>query len=68
MESTRQLIGYEEAMRLTGLPRRTFFRRIATEAVPTHIDGRDRRRRLIDRADAERMVRAEPVERAKEAA
>lgn len=64
----RHLITYSEALELTGLSERTFFRRLASENIPVHMDGRDRRRRLIDRADVERLIKVELVERGSEAA
>ncbi len=53
---TRQLITYDDAMRLTGLSRRTFYRRLASELVPIYMDSRDRRRRFINRTDLTRLV------------
>lgn len=64
----RELIPYDEARKLSGLSARTFYRRLASEAIPVFIDGRDRRLRLIDRDDVERLVKVEPVERGSAAA
>ncbi len=54
---TRQLITYDDAMRLTGLSRRTFYRRLASEMMPIYMDSRDRRRRFINRTDLTRLVK-----------
>lgn len=63
-----QLIGYREVMALTNLPKRTLLDRIAREGITVYIDGRDRRRRLIDRRDVAKLTRVEEVERGEEAA
>lgn len=64
----RQLIGYQEAMVLTGLPKRTLLDRIDREGVTVYVDGRDRRRRLIDRRDIPKLIKVEVVERSAESA
>lgn len=64
----RQLIGYQEAMALTGLPKRTLLDRIDREGITVYVCGRDRRRRLIDRADVPKLTRIEVDERRGETA
>ncbi len=63
MEDRQQLIGYDEVLKLTGVCKGTLLDRIDRAGVTVYIDGRDRRRRLIDRADVERLTRIELVER-----
>lgn len=57
----RQLITYESAMKLANMPKRTFYRRLASGVIPVYIDPDDRRRRLLERRDVEKITR--PVER-----
>ncbi len=52
---TRQLIRYETAMQLAGMPKRTFYRRLARGLVPIFTDPDDRRRRYLDRRDVMRL-------------
>ena len=65
MES-QQMITYPEAMKLTGLPARTFYRRIASVKLPVYMDGKDRRKRLLDRRDVAKLIRVQEVERSTE--
>ncbi len=55
-----QLIGYPEVLELTGVSKRTLIDRIRAEGVRVYINGADRRRRLIDRRDVDRLVRITP--------
>lgn len=62
------LCTYREAMEITGLPERTFFRRLTRRDVRVFIDGRDTRRRLIARADLPKLIQPEEVEHNAESA
>lgn len=62
----RQLITYDAAMRLANMPRRTFYRRLASGIVPIYVDPADRRRRWLDRRDVMKLL--EEVERSGKAA
>lgn len=64
----RQLITYESAMKLANMPRRTFYRRLASGVVPIYIDPADRRRRWLDRRDVLKLVQDQEVERSGETA
>ena len=59
MEQSRQLVTYSDAMKLSGMPRRTFFKRLKGHDIAVYIDPTDRRRRWLDRRDLEKI--AEPV-------
>lgn len=48
---TRQLLTYDQAMKLAGVSQRTFYRRLANGLIPIYTDPADRRRRWIDRRD-----------------
>ena len=61
MEQSRQLVTYPDALRLSGMPRRTFFKRIKGHDIAVYIDPDDRRRRWILRSDVETL--ASPVKR-----
>ncbi len=60
---TRQLISYETAMKLTGLPRRTFYRRLGSVLIPIYVDPADRRKRWLDRNDVAKLARTQEPER-----
>lgn len=60
---TRQLISYETAMKLTGLPRRTFYRRLGSVLIPIYVDSADRRKRWLDRNDLDKLARTQAPER-----
>ncbi len=66
MEQARQLVSYTDAMKLSGVPRRTFFKRLKGHAIAVYIDPDDRRLRWLDRRDLEKI--AEPVKRGTTAA
>lgn len=61
MEQARQLVSYPDAMKLSGMPRRTFFKRLKGHDIAVYIDPDDRRLRWLDRRDLEKI--AEPVKR-----
>ncbi len=63
MTTTQALIGYDEALELTGFSKRTLINRIARTGVRIWVDGRDHRRRLIAREDVARLIEIEEVER-----
>ncbi len=63
MKTPTDLIDYAEARRLTGLPRRTLIDRIDREGITTYVPGHDRRRRLLRRADVDRLIGIEVIER-----
>lgn len=65
---TRQLISYETAMSLANMPKRTFYRRLASGVVAVYVDPGDRRKRWIDRNDVSKLVRVQEVERSTTAA
>jgi hypothetical protein len=68
VEAQRQLVSYDEVLRLTDLHERTFFRRLKQVDIPIFIDPRDHRRRLIERRDIPKLVRVQEVERSTTAA
>ncbi len=61
MEQARQLVTYPDAMKLSGIPRRTFFKRLKGHNITVYIDSNDRRLRWLDRRDLETL--ASPVKR-----
>lgn len=50
------LVTFDEAQKLSGLPRRTFYRRLSDGSIRVFADGRDRRRRLVPVADLEKLT------------
>ncbi len=60
MES-RQLVTYPTALQLTGLKRRTLFKRMREHGVLPLVDPNDRRLRWLDARDVARL--ANPVEK-----
>ncbi len=58
-----QLLPYDEAIRRSGLTRRTWYDRLRESGVVVYQDGRDRRRRLISAKDVERLVAFRPARR-----
>jgi len=61
MEQSRQLVSHPDALRLSGLPRRTFFKRLKAHGIEVYTDPDDRRRRWLLRSDVERI--ASPLKR-----
>ncbi len=57
-----------EVERRTGLPRRTLARRLANGDIPTYVDGRDHRRRVIAVSDLPALTSPKPVSRRSERA
>jgi hypothetical protein len=59
-----QLIPYAEAIKRSGLSRRTWYDRLRqTSGIRVFVDGRDRRLRMIDARDLPRLTQIEPVKR-----
>ena len=56
MEQARQLVTHPDAMRLAGIPRRTFFKRMKAHGIVVYTDPEDRRRRWILRSDIEKIA------------
>jgi predicted DNA-binding transcriptional regulator AlpA len=65
---TRELISYATAMQLTGLPQRTFYKRLKQSLVPIYFDSADRRKRWLDRNDVAKLARTQEPERGTTAA
>ncbi len=63
MRTPRDLIDYKVALSETGISKRALLERIAAEGVTVWIDGRDRRRRLLDRRDLPKLTQARPAPR-----
>lgn len=55
-----QLITYGEALARLGFSKRTLFDRIKDERLTVYIDGVDRRRRLLDKRDVEKLAEVRP--------
>lgn len=68
MDTQRTLLPYSEVLERTGIAKRTLINRLAEEGITVYIDGRDRRRRLIDARDLPKLVKPRPVERRPQAA
>ncbi len=60
---TTSLITYQQARQALGLSPRVLNWRVARAGVQAYVDGRDRRRRLLDARDLPRLVLIEPVTR-----
>lgn len=58
----RELITYREVIEMTGLPKRTLLDRIDRAGVTVYVDGRDRRRRLLDKREVEQLIKPEAIE------
>ena len=58
-DSGADFVTVQEAARMLGMARMTFWRRLREGAMPVYRSERDRRVRLVKRADVERML--EPV-------
>lgn len=57
------LIGMEEVMEAVTYSRKTLIERIRNEGITVWIDGRDRRRRMIQRCDLPKLTSPRPIER-----
>jgi hypothetical protein len=66
MEQSRQLVTHPDAMQLSGLARRTFFKRLKAHGIEVYTDPDDRRRRWLLRSDIEKI--ASPLKRREEIA
>jgi len=51
-----ELVSFDEASARLGLPRRTLRQRLADGRVDVYQDGRDRRRRLVQVTDLDRLT------------
>ena len=60
---TSTLITYRQARQALGLSPRVLNWRVARADVQVYVDGRDRRRRLLDARDLPKLVLIEPVKR-----
>jgi len=60
---TTSLITYRQARQALGLSPRVLNWRVARAGVTAYVDGRDRRRRLLDARDLPKLVLIEPVTR-----
>ncbi len=60
---TTSLITYRQARQALGLSPRVLNWRVARSGVQAYVDGRDRRRRLLDARDLPKLVLIEPVQR-----
>ncbi len=58
---TNTLISYQQARQALGLSPRVLNWRVQRAGVQAFVDGRDRRRRLLDARDLPRLVLIEPV-------
>ncbi len=56
-------VPYAEVVEQTGISKRALNVRILREGIPTYVDGRDRRRRLLDARDIERLTQIRPAPR-----
>lgn len=69
MDAQSELIPYAEAIKRSGLSRRTWYDRLRqTNGVRVFTDGRDRRLRLIDARDLPKLTEARPAPRRTSAA
>lgn len=64
IDHSAELVPYAEAIRRSGLPVRTWFDRLraSRDEVRIYVDGRDRRRHLIDARDLEKLVEVRPAQ------
>jgi hypothetical protein len=58
---TTSLITYRQARQALGLSPRVLNWRVARAGVQAYVDGRDRRRRLLDARDLPRLIAPEPA-------
>lgn len=68
MKTEQTFLPYTEVIARTGLSKRTLNIRVLSEGVTTWIDGRDRRRRLIDERDLPKLTETRPAPRRAEQA
>jgi len=60
---TNSLITYRQAREVLGLSPRVLNWRVQRAGVQAFIDGRDRRRRMLDARDLPKLILIEPVQR-----
>ncbi len=60
---TNTLISYRQAREVLGLSPRVLNWRVARSGVQAYVDGRDRRRRMLDARDLPKLIIHEPVQR-----
>lgn len=63
VDNTSSLIGFREARAALGLSARVLNWRIERAGIEKYIDGRDRRRRLLDARDLPKLIIHEPAPR-----
>ena len=65
MDEGIELVPYKDAIERSGLSRRTWYDRLreSRDMVRVYQDGRDRRRRLIDVRDIEKLAEVRPAPR-----
>ncbi len=69
MDTQSELIPYSEAIKRSGLSRRTWYDRLRqASGVRVFTDGRDRRLRLIHEEDISKLTEARPAPRRETAA
>jgi len=61
MVDTNTLITYRQARQALGLSPRVLHWRVARAGVQAYVDGRDRRRRMLDARDLPKLILIEPV-------
>ena len=66
MDTTSTLISYKQAREVLGLSPRVLNWRVARAGVQAYIDGKDRRRRLLDARDLPKLILIEPVAQRRE--
>jgi len=60
-KSDSEFLTMQEATRLLGIGRMTLWRRVRDGVLPVYCSERDRRARLVKRADVERLFTPVPV-------
>ena len=55
-----QLITYDEALARLGFSKRTLFNQIKDERITVYVDGINRRRRLLDIRDINKLAEVKP--------
>lgn len=68
MRTPQDLVDYKVALSETGISKRALLERIAAEGITVWIDGRDRRKRLLDRRDLPKLIATRPDARRTETA
>ena len=66
--SNTTYVPYRKVLELAGFSKRTLNQRILREGIPTYVDARDRRRRLINVQDLAKLVEVRPARRGEKTA